>query len=342
MFRNLTSEQLIEVVALLFVAASAMSALGVDTVLLKSGTSLTGTVVRTNGDDILLVTDCAAFNFWRGSIREIKTEQGEAVGLANTNRLSPFKVALTTMAQQSWSAGLRPVPATVIDKGILKNVPYSSFQCGDDYEVNIYGEPEHPAGIEIGVYRKLLDDAAAKSNCLNFAAALLGAAEDRDVLRGLNVRQDLKVRDGLTFEITPPSAEDAYLGWWVSVYSEQRLNAARASDDDMKRITVAKAAVAQRQQPQQAQAEAEEDPTSWSARDLPYARPAPALAVTAPATAVAPITAYQPSSTPSHTPLYRSSYKSKSSSGSDGSVYVRGYYRQNGTYVNSYTRHSPP
>jgi hypothetical protein len=128
----------------------------------------------------------------------------------------------------------------------------------------------------------------------------------------------------------------------VSVYSERRLNAARASDDDMKRITVAKAAVAQRQQPQQAHVEVEEDPTSWSAQDLQYARPAPALAEAATATTVAPgapVAAYERSSTPSYTPSYRSSHRSKSSSGSGGSVYVHSYYRKNGTYVSSYTRH---
>ena len=327
------------IIGLILIVASATSALAVDTVVLASGTSLAGTVVRTNGDDILLVTDCAAFNFWRGSIKEIKTGQAEMVGLTSTNRLSPFKVALTTLAQQSWSDGLRPVPATVIDKGILKNVPYVSFQCSDNYEVNIYGEPEHPAGIEIGVYRKLLDDASAKSNCLNFAAALLGAAEDRKVLLGLNVQQDLKVRDGLTFEITPPSAEDAYLGWWVSVYSEQALNAVRASDEDMSRITVAKSAVAKQQQ-KQSQAEAE-DPTSWSAQDLEYARPAPAIAAAAPATpTVAPVAPYQPSSTPKYGSA-SASYGTESSSGSGGSVYVHGYYRKNGTYVNSYARRSP-
>ena len=79
--------------------------------------------------------------------------------------------------------------------------------------------------------------------------------------------KDLKTRDGLTFEITPANAVDAYNGWWVSVYSEKQLNLARASDDDMQLISMT-------------QADAAKDVTestnlaSWSADDLKQARPA--------------------------------------------------------------------
>jgi hypothetical protein len=235
-----------------------------DTVVFSNGRTLSGTVVRTNGDDVLIVTDFAAFNFSRGSIKEINVEQAESVEPSSTNRLAAFKVALALLAKQPWAADLRPIPATVIDKGILRNVPYTSFRCGDDYEVNIYGDLEHPAGIEVGVYRKLLEDASAKKNCLNLTTEFLGRPEDKEFVRGLSTDKDLKTKDGLTFEITPPSAEDAYMGWWVSVYSESLLNGSRASEDEMKRISIPKA---------EAEREASAaDQTSWSAQDLKLAR----------------------------------------------------------------------
>jgi hypothetical protein len=235
-----------------------------DTVVLSNGGTVDGIVVRTNGEELLVVTDYTAFNFWRGSVKEIKTDPAGARELSRADRLPSFKLALRTLAAQAWAPDLKPIPATVIDKGKLRNVPYLSFLGGDDYEVNIYGDPEHPAGFEVGVCRKLLEDPSAKTNCINLAAQLLGKPEDKEVIRGLNTEKDLKTSDGLTFEITPPSAEDAYRGWWVSVYSERALDAARASEEEMKQISLPE---------NEAERQARTgDPTSWSAQDLKLAR----------------------------------------------------------------------
>ena len=377
-----------------------------DAIVFSNGRTLTGTAVRTNGDDVLLVMDYGAFNFSRASIKQIQTEQIEAVELHNTNRLAVFKAVLLMLARQPWASDLRPIPATVIDKGMLRNVPYQSFRCGNDYEVNIYGDLAHPAGIEAGVYRKLVGDDSAKRNCVNFLAGLLGNSADREIVGRLDMQKDLKNRDGMTFEITPPSADDAYMGWWVSVYSERELNLARASDKELKDISVPKAEVAKR-------TSSSEDPSAWSAQDLKFARPdastitfttksgtiisnaqvkpyvegvsliwrveggsggivqladlreelrarfgydpGKTAAVEASdeakrareAQALAAQTAASPPATSLQTEDtlaagyaaggYNSSASSRSSS-SGGSVYVSGYYRKNGTYVQSYTR----
>lgn len=235
-----------------------------DTIVFSTGRVLTGTVACTNREELLVVTDHAAFNFARSSIKEIRTDHLQEAELRTTNRLPSFKTALTTLAKKPWASDLRPIPAAVIDKGILSHVPYMSFRCGQDYEVNIYGDPERPAGIEVGVYRKLLADASAKMNCIGLAADLMGNPNDRDLIKRLNTEKDLQTQDGLTFEITPSSAEDAYMGWWISAYSERALQAARASDDEMKRISIPSA---------DAEREAQSgDPTSWSAEDLKLVR----------------------------------------------------------------------
>jgi len=252
--------------ACLLLSMCCVARVSADTLVFATGRTLTGTVVKTNGDDLLVMMDYGTFNFSRANIKEIRTEQVEIVELQNTNRLPPFKVLLPLLAKQGWSTDLRQIPATVIDKGMLRNVPYVSFRCGGDYEVNIYGDLNHPAGIEAGVYRKLLEDGSAKANCVQFVSGLLGQPADKEFARALNAEKDLKVRDGLTFEITPPSAEDAYLGWWISIYSEKELNLARASDDEVKQISTAKADVAKQALPGQ-------DSSAWSARDLKFARP---------------------------------------------------------------------
>jgi hypothetical protein len=212
-----------------------------DTLTLASGRTISGTILQTNGDNLLLLSDYATFRFSRSNLKDIK--------LSQTN-----------------PANLEQIPATVIDKGMLRNVPYMSFRCGDDYEINIYGDPDHPAGIEAGVYHKLLTDAAAKANCLGFISDQLSSAGDKDLVQALNREKDMVVNNGLTFEITPPTDADAYNGWWVSIYDEARLNKARASDAELAQITTPRTA--------QPKLVLEDDtPSTWTASQLALARP---------------------------------------------------------------------
>jgi hypothetical protein len=201
-------------------------------------------------------------------------------------------------AVEPWAFDFQQIPATVIDNGVLRNVPYKSFRAGHDYEINIYGDPVEPAGFEIGLHGGLLDDDSAKQNCIAFICSLLREPADREAVRGLSLEKGKIVQKGLTLEVTPPSDPDAYGGWWVSAYNEGVLNSVRASDKEMESITVARNSL-KRSKRAAASADSTEE---WSSQDLQYAR-APG----------------------------------KSHSGG-GSVYVGGYSRSNGTYVQSYTR----
>jgi hypothetical protein len=235
-----------------------------DTVLFSNGRTVSGTVLQTNGDEILLLTPYAAYNYSRAHLKEIKPEPEEVTRSSNTNRLSDFQQTILALNKQVWATNLTPIPATVIDKGILRNVPYSSFQCGENYEVNIYGDLDYPAGIEIGIYKTLIDDKSRQSNCIKFMSDLLAQAADTALLQALDFKKDLKILDDLTFEITPPSADDSYNGWWVSVYSEKQLSLARASDAEMKHISVSKVDAAKQS--------SEGDAFQWSADELNLAR----------------------------------------------------------------------
>lgn len=215
-----------------------------DTLTLPSGRTIAGTVIQTNGDEIVLLTKYGTYNFAKPNLKSIKLDTPEQQGVTVKTRLADLQTVAFSVSGRSWASGFEQIPATVIDKGVLKHVPYASFRCGNNYEVNIYGDLERPAGIEIGVYRQLLNSAEAKQNCLKAMSALLARSSDREILQSLTLQKDVKTLEGLTFEVTPPTDEDAYQGWWISVYSVQELNAARATDQELKRITVAKADVA--------------------------------------------------------------------------------------------------
>jgi hypothetical protein len=235
-----------------------------DTVTFSDGHALSCTVLQTNGDDLLLLLPHGAFNYSKSRVKEISLEDFKDPFSSGSERLANFKQAALLLSKELWATNLTQIPATVIDKGVLRNVPYASFRCGTDYEINIYGDLDHPAGIEVGLCRKLLANETAQDNCLQFIGEVLANEADKEVLHRLNREKDLKMRDNLTFEVTPPSSDDSYNGWWVSVYSESLLYTARASDEEMKQISVPTA---------NAGRQSSQSGPSWSSEDLKLSRP---------------------------------------------------------------------
>jgi hypothetical protein len=212
---------------------------------------------------------------------------GNQNGAAQQGRLVDAGAYLRAARRQLWAGGLQQIPATVIDKGVLRYVPYQSFRAGD-YELNVYGDPDRPAGLEIGLHEGLLRSAPAKAGCVEFMAAVLNVPADRAVLKSLKTTQDTKERAGLTFEVTPETADDAYGGWWVSVYDKAALDQARASPPELARITV----------PKEAPQTSDTGPV-WTPAQQALSRPGA------------------------------------------NSVYVQGYVRKNGTYVQGHMRAAP-
>jgi hypothetical protein len=291
------------------------------------------------------------------------------------------------LGKQTWVNNLRQIPATVIDKGVMRNVPYLSFQSGD-YELNVYGDPDNPAGVEIGVYRSLLSDETAKKRCIEFISEMLPNQTRRAALQKLDLKKDSATSDGMTIEITPPTDEDAYGGWWVSAYYVTALDYFRATPAEIAAITVPKSIPS---------ASPQADASGWSQSDMKFARPSanqseldiasitiggieykrarivkqnPAEATIYHSTGVAtyPLEQLDPSiqrqfgydstaadtyrraqaesqrriaqekadASPQQTTQATADYNGQPYD--YGRVYVRGYYRKNGTYVHSYTR----
>ncbi|HEX7897632.1 MAG TPA: hypothetical protein VF950_07710 [Planctomycetota bacterium] len=134
---------------------------------------------------------------------------------------------------RAFAPELIPISASVVDRGHLRHVPYISYRAGD-VEFNAYGDPDRPACLEIGIY----GDPARRPAARDALAGLLADPDDRNAVLALALAQDKQSRRGLTFEITPETAADAYGGWWVSVYDLKALDASRASAAEMKEVAV--------------------------------------------------------------------------------------------------------
>jgi hypothetical protein len=279
-----------------------------DTVMMKTGRVFEGVVLQDSSAGVMIKLPYGTITVPKSAVSQV-TRSPKAVGsslAAPRLRIAAWNDTIVALSAQPWATGLRQIPATVIDKGVLKNVPYQSFFCSAGYEVNIYGDPDDPACIEVGKQKGAPVD-TDKRLCIAFVAGLLGQPRDASILKEMDLNQEIITRNGLTLEITPPEGEDAYGGWWVSVYDEAKLDKSRAAEKELAEITVAQAApqpLPQRASAATPRAIGEPNSDRWSDDDFRYTRPR----------------------------------ASPASSSSGSRTYVRGYYRKNGTYVRPHSR----
>ncbi|MEA2734559.1 MAG: hypothetical protein QOE14_1010 [Humisphaera sp.] len=311
-----------------------------DTVTMNSGRSIECVVLQENPASIVVRRGYGTMTIMRSDITKVAkapainaVAPAASTAPAETRRIPAWPAIVGKLVEQKWAANLQQIPATVIDVGVFKNVPYQSYRCGDDYEVNIYGDPDAPAGIEIGIYRELLKDPQAKENCVQLIATVLTDAADVAIVRAMNRKEDLIQRGSVKIEITPETSPDAYGGWWVSVYDEAALEKSRASDAELQQIAVARMA------PASSTVRAAPRAAAPAAVREPVAQPRQASVAAA---ATAPTDPYESWSAADMRWARGSTSSAPISAGSGGSgygrVYVRAYHRKDGTYVRGHTR----
>ncbi len=256
-----------------------------DTIKLTNGGTLEGIVLKETDSGYVVKLKYGTVTLPKDEVASIEKSKAEAAP-AGAGRLTAWERAIEVVVARKWATDFRQIPATVIDKGVLKNVPYFSHRSGN-WEFNIYGDPDAPACLEIGVHKELLKDAAAKQECLEVMLALLTNADDRALLKSLDLAKDRKDRDGLTFEVTPETAEDAYGGWWISVYDVKALDGVRATEKELEDITVSDADVEKEEEEAKKAPPPKKDPKTgaiphdpywhyrWVKKDLPIARAVP-------------------------------------------------------------------
>jgi hypothetical protein len=207
-----------------------------DVIILQSGAVVTGTVLQQDADGVLIQMNTGTYRFPLASVRDVKKEAVADSHVSNNGRRIPdWAQIVSLLANTGWAQGLQQVPAPVIESGMWQNVPYISFRCrSGGYEVNIFGDLNYPAAVEIGAMSYLNQSDEAKSNCVNFICSVLANADDRKIVRALNWSQKDSMKNaGMTFETILPGEWGSYGGWWVSVYNENGLASAHASEAEL-------------------------------------------------------------------------------------------------------------
>jgi len=144
--------------------------------------------------------------------------------------------ALAAVEAVGYADPVVQLPATVASDGIFGYVPRTSYRIGEDRKFNVYGDPNDPACIEIGLYRSLLNSEVEMRQSLILLHQLVPGIDISNIRRS----GGKMLSSGLVAEIKPPSAPEALGGWWVSIYSLGRLHEANGSHDTVNIVAVPK------------------------------------------------------------------------------------------------------
>jgi hypothetical protein len=291
--------QLSYLFAAFLVVFSLKQSVKADILILQYGDIIIGNVIQTNKDGVDMQQSSGKVHWPASMVSQVRKESDELT----TNRIPSWVKIISQLASKEWAHDIKQIPATVIDNGSLKDVPYISFRCNTSgYEINIYGDLENPSCLEIGAIGYNVKSSQAKSNCVDFISSVLTQQLDRTIVQSLKWSpKDITNYLGTTFEVTLPNEPDAYGGWWISVYCEDNLSNARATGAELLSIT------------------------------QPKIRPIVTPTYTTPANTAQ---SYQWSDKDITTYSRPTATKSPNS----GAVWVNGYYRSNGKYVQGYYR----
>jgi len=222
-------------------SAASSSAMTPDTIQLTSGKTLRGLIVKQTNSGVTIQLPYGEQTVKNEDIVRIRNVDDDEMWFTRVlapGSLPPWRIIANDLRSQDDIKTFQQIPASAIDNGIFKNVPYISFRANQFYELNIYGDPDDPAAIEIGVYGPMRSSESEHKVLRQFMGSYLTSKAEIKALYDLNPKGDLKKVGPISLEITPPNAPDAYGAWWISFFNEKKLNAIRLSDAEYNKLTL--------------------------------------------------------------------------------------------------------
>lgn len=222
-------------------SAATSAAMTPDTIQLTSGKVLRGLIVKQTNSSVTIQLPYGEQTVKTSDIVRIRNVDDDEMWFTRVlspGTLPPWRIIANDLRNQDNIKSFQQIPATVIDNGVFKNVPYISFRANDFLEMNIYGDPDDPAGIELGAYGPMRSMEETHKLLRQFLGSYLTTVAEIKALYSMNQKGDLKQVGPISLEITPPNAPDAYGAWWISFYNEKKLNKIRLSDKEYQKLTL--------------------------------------------------------------------------------------------------------
>lgn len=211
-----------------------------DSLLLRDGRTIRGLIIKNSADSVLIQEEFGETRYLKSEIVRIRDEADKDVLFTDIQRkgdLPAWRVVANDLRTHDEIKSLVEIPATAIDHGEFKNVPYKSFRVNNDLELNIYGDPNDPSGLELGIYGLRSGNKKLRKVLRAYLAGFLTTREEIAALYSLDLNGGKRQVGPLTIEITPKTAPDAYGAWWISLYHLGELNALRLSPEEYARLT---------------------------------------------------------------------------------------------------------
>jgi len=211
-----------------------------DSIVLKDGRTIRGLILKNSVDSVLLQEEFSENSYPKSEIVRIRDEADIGVLFTDITRrgdLPSWRVMANDLRMHDEIKSLVEIPATTISLGDLRNVPYKSFRVNRDIELNIYGDPNDPCGVELGIYGSRKNDEKLQKVLRAYLAGFLTSREELKALYGIALKGGKAVAGDITFETAPPTAPDAFGAWWISLFNLKDLNAIRLSDAEYAKLT---------------------------------------------------------------------------------------------------------
>ncbi len=199
-----------------------------------------GMILRNSVTSVLLQKEFHEVEYPKSEIVRIIDQPDDPTNFTAVFRkgsLPPWRVIANDLRTNDQIRSVKEIPATMIDNGVFKNVPYKSFRVNNDIELNIYGDPADPAAIEMGIYGWKKNNAKLRRTLRGYLAGFLTTREEIAALYSLDMNEGTAQAGNITLEITPSNAPDAYGAWWISLYNPSALAKVRLSDAEYAKIT---------------------------------------------------------------------------------------------------------
>ena len=210
-----------------------------DSLTLTDGTVVHGLIIKNSRHSVLIQQETGELDIPKNKIVRIIDNADRNVlytGMNRQGQLPSWRVIANDLRTHDAVKSLVEIPATVIDVADFKNVPYKSFRVNENVELNIYGDPENPAGVELGIYGPQSADKKLRKLLRGYLVGFLTTREEIAALYSLGLQKGKTQVGKIVIEITPANAFDAYGAWWVSLYNPQELDKVRLSDAEYKRL----------------------------------------------------------------------------------------------------------
>ncbi len=209
-----------------------------DSILLTNGTRLYGLIVKNNAKAVTLQERMSEMVIPKSSICRIEDQGSAGTYFAKPGKLPPWKMIVQDLRTDDSILSFQQIPATSITNGYLRNIPYLSYRINGRTEMNVYGNRNDPVCIEFGVYERGQKITQFKKIIRTYLAGIVYSRAEIKALYSLDEKGGEKRVGNLCFKVLPPSAPDAYGGWWMSVYEPKLLEQARVSDKAYQKVTL--------------------------------------------------------------------------------------------------------